>query len=324
MGPDFVDGTGALIVYTADAAKVDICFIHGLNGGRISTWKKGDVFWPYNLLPKDIKEARVITWGYDADIAHFLAPLSANRVKDHAKNLLTALRGVRDTPETSDRPIIFVTHSLGGIVCAQSLLPYASMESEETQQIAKNTFGLAFMSTPFAGSETAEWARFFERLFAGSQFSVWLNSAKQSEDSIKNIRAMFFYEEMPTVAAGLVVSPNSSRINGWPSLALHDNHAGICKFDNFEDPKYKQVLPILKKWVDELKPYHGKETSHYGDTIVSGKNYGGSQTGDDLSQGKMVRNQNTFVSSNGHEFQVRSHADGKSRLSTLKIKTTDN
>ena len=98
-----------------------ICFIHGLDGGRISTWKKGEVFWPYNLLARDVPDARIVTWGYNADAAHFLSstPTSANRVKDHARSLLNDLSGIRTTQETSKRPIIFIAHSLGGLICAQ-------------------------------------------------------------------------------------------------------------------------------------------------------------------------------------------------------------
>lgn len=60
-----------------------------------------------------------MTWGYKADVAHFLSPTSTNRVKDHAKSLSNALSALRNSPETSRRPIMFVTHSLGGLVCAQ-------------------------------------------------------------------------------------------------------------------------------------------------------------------------------------------------------------
>ena len=85
----------------------------------MSTWKKDEVFWPYNLLARDIPDARIITWGYDADVAHFVSPVSTNRVKDHAKSLSNALNGLRSSPETSTRPLILIAHSLGGIICAQ-------------------------------------------------------------------------------------------------------------------------------------------------------------------------------------------------------------
>lgn len=77
------------------------------------------MFWPYNLLARDIPDARIITWGYKADAGHFLAPISTNRVKDHANDLSRALSGVRNSSEITTRPIIFVAHSLGGIICAQ-------------------------------------------------------------------------------------------------------------------------------------------------------------------------------------------------------------
>ena len=96
-----------------------ICLVHGLGGGRVSTWKKDEVFWPYNLLARDIPDARIITWGYDADVAHFVSPVSTNRVKDNAKSLSSALNGLRSSPETSTRPLILIAHSLGGIICAQ-------------------------------------------------------------------------------------------------------------------------------------------------------------------------------------------------------------
>jgi hypothetical protein len=43
------------------AVGVDIVFVHGLRGGRESTWKKEKVLWPQDLLPKDIKQARILT-----------------------------------------------------------------------------------------------------------------------------------------------------------------------------------------------------------------------------------------------------------------------
>ena len=54
LWPDEAQAAGATI-------NVDIVFVHGLRGGRESTWKQGDMLWPQGLLPKDIKHARILT-----------------------------------------------------------------------------------------------------------------------------------------------------------------------------------------------------------------------------------------------------------------------
>jgi hypothetical protein len=95
-----------------------IVFVHGLTGNRESTWtdKESGVFWPAHLLKNDIPKTRIMTFGYDADIVHFWAMASQNFVGNHALKLVNCLAQIRERTETEDRPIIFVTHSLGGLV----------------------------------------------------------------------------------------------------------------------------------------------------------------------------------------------------------------
>lgn len=38
-----------------------IVFVHGLRGHRINTWSSNDTCWPKDLLPEDIKDARILT-----------------------------------------------------------------------------------------------------------------------------------------------------------------------------------------------------------------------------------------------------------------------
>jgi hypothetical protein len=83
---------------------VDIIFVHGLTGDSRTTWlykdKKTEVHWPTELLPKDYPDARILTFGYDANISEFFGPASSNRIGNHAENMLGALSRLRAKTST--------------------------------------------------------------------------------------------------------------------------------------------------------------------------------------------------------------------------------
>ncbi|CCA76979.1 hypothetical protein PIIN_10962 [Serendipita indica DSM 11827] len=93
---------------------VDIIAIHGLQGHREKTWTTDDgVFWLRDLLPSDLSNARVLSYGYDADIRSREC-VSTQTMSRHAEGFANALSRVRkDAPR---RPIIFVAHDIGGII----------------------------------------------------------------------------------------------------------------------------------------------------------------------------------------------------------------
>ena len=74
----------------------DIIFVHGLAGDALQTWTKGSTCWPGGFLSKDIPDARIMTWGYDAQIAS-IHSFSENSLFDQKKNLLMDVRGKRLT-----------------------------------------------------------------------------------------------------------------------------------------------------------------------------------------------------------------------------------
>lgn len=101
------------------------------------------VFWPADFLPGDIPNSRIVTYGYDSIISNFFeGAASKNTIYQHAKDMLFKFPELRegcvsclhfiprngladadfhDFQET--RPIIFVAHSLGGILVKDVISP---------------------------------------------------------------------------------------------------------------------------------------------------------------------------------------------------------
>jgi hypothetical protein len=110
-----------------------VVFVHGLGGHCMDTWTSEGVYWPRDFLKPKLERARVISFGYDADISRFL-PQGDDFVSPCASELLTNLAKLRPECQVShwvlllicdtltppnvqhDRALIFVVHSIGSTV----------------------------------------------------------------------------------------------------------------------------------------------------------------------------------------------------------------
>ncbi|KAL2049194.1 hypothetical protein ABVK25_010544 [Lepraria finkii] len=72
---------------------------HGANGSSSKGVGDGSVFWPQKLLPAVIPDAKIFTFGYDADVDGFFTSASKNTIHQHAQNLLSDLADLRPSPE---------------------------------------------------------------------------------------------------------------------------------------------------------------------------------------------------------------------------------
>lgn len=270
-------------VYTpSEQPKIDFVFVHGLNPrGRVDhafeTWThQNGTFWPRDYLPQDIPQARVFVYGYNSYVTNPQVMSNAS-VKDHANTLLNLL-DLERSPQVNARPpkIIFIGHSLGGLVIKQALLN--AQEDPKYTSIRTGTYGLVFFGTPHHGTKgvelgkiAAKVAKFVSKGHASNDLLDCLehNSLFTRQMSsrfchqLEDYRVISFIEGKEVLLGGsgpasishLVVDEESA-ILGLPGnretrLKLDADHSQMCKVGT-RGAMYKLIKGNIKQIADQL------------------------------------------------------------------------
>ncbi|KAH7345939.1 hypothetical protein BKA66DRAFT_433717, partial [Pyrenochaeta sp. MPI-SDFR-AT-0127] len=118
------------------------------------------------MLSKDIPKSRILSFGYDSSVVHSdTAEVTQGSVADDARQLCSLLDDERKQTNTTDRPIIVVSHSLGGLVLSQIVYGGdGAAEGDSINSIAQKIKGMIFLGTPFYGSKIAGWGEVVRRI----------------------------------------------------------------------------------------------------------------------------------------------------------------
>lgn len=134
------------------------------------------------------------------------------RIHDFAVDLLSRLRFEQQKNLRKERRLIFICHSLGGLVLKQALIT-ASLCPDQYGMILKSTYGVVFMGTPHQGSRSASLARHLSRLVNITTFGTGVRSdlledlelssgtleqlSLLSVSLLKELAIVSFYEQKP-------------------------------------------------------------------------------------------------------------------------------
>ena len=131
--------------------RASVIFVHGLGGDAYDTWRRApndNSFWPL-WLAEDIAGLAVYTLAYEAPASNWLG--TAMPLQDRAVNVLEILLG---TPGLTDGPVIFICHSLGGLIVKQILLDLDRQKGRrpEAAALLDCVTQVIFLATPHTGS----------------------------------------------------------------------------------------------------------------------------------------------------------------------------
>jgi len=255
---------GIKVVANPTDAVLDIVFVHGLTGNRDKTWTHANgVFWPQELA-KDIPTARIMTFGYDANVVKLWGMAGSNNLRNHGKSLVFAVSDQRR--ECRDRPIIFIAHSLGGLVCEQGLLICGEGE-RNLEKVFRSTLGIIFMGTPHGGADLANWGYTLAKYLnvIRKTNSTILGDLRQKSEVLTAVQQQFqqllrkpgvdigiycFFEEKAVVGVGIIVSEQSAVLNQYPNQSIAANHMDMTKFSGRNDVGYQSVLSRVHDYVE--------------------------------------------------------------------------
>jgi hypothetical protein len=148
----------------------NVVFIHGLGGHNRDTWqcdsKDKNTFWPQWLhddlnarSQSQFRPVGVWSLGYPAEVFRvlFFSKKRDDSVPQRARNLIDTLI----SHDLAKRPIIFVVHSLGGILVKQMLRSSRDAGDPRVSdfpKLALSTRLVIFLATPHTGSSMARLA----------------------------------------------------------------------------------------------------------------------------------------------------------------------
>jgi hypothetical protein len=242
-----------------------LVFVHGIYGSTSGTWKAPNgVYWP-TLVSQDPQFS-----GSDVFVAGYPTPYTGN--KNNIMTIAAALDHLLQVNKvfSTHRQVIFVCHSLGGLIVKEVLLAHPSYA-------AQIPF-ILFYATPSAGSFLAEFSAVFEgdpllKVMSNSGDNAYLldleSRWRQSSLHIhrycayekekiapKNLRSVITgggagYESKVLAFLGgvYVVNPFSATYGCDSDAAftgIPENHVGIVKPTSQSHPSYSLLLDFYR------------------------------------------------------------------------------
>ncbi|KAF2635430.1 hypothetical protein P280DRAFT_484655 [Massarina eburnea CBS 473.64] len=213
-------------------------------------------------------------------------PANKNNLFAHAKDLLYALE--RERP--MQRPIIFVAHSLGGIMVKETLRRSEISREPSIRDTIQSTVGVVFLGTPHRGSPGLANLGEIVRRTASHLLRVDSNATvlrtlgydspelELCRESFAtqwrefNFRVKTFQEAYGI--GGVAIGPMGEKFVPDSSSSLDDarehaesinaNHMDMVRFDSAANPGYQKVAGELRIIINQLPEILYQKGCHFG------------------------------------------------------------
>ncbi|VDI56079.1 Hypothetical predicted protein [Mytilus galloprovincialis] len=264
-----------------ESINADIVFVHGLLGGPFKTWRQQDrkgpgadkssdgtesvkkgtytFCWPKDWLAKDCGNIRILSVEYDTDLSTWNANRKVWRgLTVRASSILQKLKKA----DIGSRPIIWVGHSMGGLLIKQ-ILSIAD-DTPGLDNIVNNTVGVLFYSTPHRGSSLAHLSNQASLIVAPTvEVKEMGRDSPMLRRLHKDFQQLVMEHGLPCLSFGelektqirtpklkmLIVPPESSDPGIGEFHAMKTSHLNICKPWDRDSELYTETLKFIRRYL---------------------------------------------------------------------------
>ncbi|KAI1778475.1 hypothetical protein F4818DRAFT_456303 [Hypoxylon cercidicola] len=261
---------------------VDLIVVPGLSSHPYGSFKSPQApteNWLRDYLPQTLPDIRVLVFGYNSTLVD---RQGKENILSYSSGLLDAIsscRAASNAPsgsgqnKTEQRPIIFLAHSLGGLLVKQALVNAKDSDKEKHQKILKSCYGFLFFGVPNRGlrheelkaisgtapigdlvsdlvvdddSEVKPCLRLlgenFKKAFKEVKFDIVAFYETQKSPTVVNINGKWVRSGEKKL---MVTEDSATMIDGHSNtedkVPLAANHSSMVKYNTQHDPLYRTV-----------------------------------------------------------------------------------
>ena len=270
---------------------VDIIFVHGIWGSPFYTWRQNEIMnaktrtdnticWPKYWLASDLPNTRILSLAYDSEISTWFHNCPHENNKQSLQHQAVDLREKLKSCGVGTKPIVWVAHSMGGLLVKQLLVDImnendistnqsgCSNSTHDDEDILRSTSGIVFYSTPHFGSPIATTCNSFSFLLLPSTQAYELIEHTEMLNNLHNlfrkcldqfqVSCVNFCEQRATSLPYLkmksqVVPLSSCDVGYGKTIHCDVNHLEICKPKYRQDVIYSEVFNMVENILKAIK-----------------------------------------------------------------------
>ncbi|KAF5672317.1 ankyrin protein 3 [Fusarium heterosporum] len=248
---------------------IDVIIVCGLGGHALGSFKEknGRFVWIRDALPSKIPNARILTYGYNTQLAD---SRSFQNLTDLGRALKIDLEGVHNPDQP--RSILFIGHSLGGLVIKETVLALKEESFDAGSSLLEGIFGFAFFGVPHQGLAVECLVpmvkdnpnrQLLESLHKNSSLLERLQIEFEKMSRTKKFSILSFYETEKSQTAAWVggkwemVGPSEVLVDVFSATCgcgkqypINRNHSEMVKYSGVHDQLYQRVITALSPLIN--------------------------------------------------------------------------